>query len=152
MKKILIFIICLIPWYLSSFIKVDYNYYNSLSLPFFTPPPIFFPIIWTITYISIAISIYLIVTEINIKDIPKSYKLTLLINYLANQSFQVTFFLLKNLFLGFISSLIAFISVLFLYQETSYLKEKSTKFLDLYVLLSLFATILSLTIYVLNTR
>ena len=152
MKKLLIFLITFIPWYLSSMIKIDPNYYNNLNLPFFTPPPIFFYICWTITYISIAISIYLIVIDIKLKYIPKSYKLTLIINYLFNQSFPLFFFLLKNTFLGFISSLIIFISTIFLYQETSYLKEKSTKFLDLYVLLSLFTTILSLTIYVLNTR
>lgn len=150
--KIISFILVLIPWFLSSLINIDYSYYNSLNLPFFTPPPIFFAIAWTITYIGISISITKILNENKIKEIPKSYKITLLINYLFNQSFQVFFFLLKNPFLGFISSLGTFISSLFLYQETYFLNEKSTKFLNPYILLSLFATILSLTIYVLNTQ
>ena len=60
------------------------------------------------------------------------------------------FFGLKSNFLGFCSCLGTFISCLFLYLETGNLNKKSTKFLIPYVLLSLFATILSLTIYVMN--
>lgn len=150
-KKIITFIICLIIWYLSSLIKIDQNYYQSLKLPFFTPPTILFIIIQTITNIGITISMYLILIENKLKDIPKSYKLTLLTNYLFNQSFIPTFFLLKNSFLGFISTLGTFISSLFLYEETYNINKKSTRYLDLYVLFSLFTTILVLTIYVLNT-
>lgn len=151
-KKIFIYIICLIPWFLTSFIPVDYSFYNSLILPFFTPPPIFYGIAWTIVYIFIAYSIYKVVTIYKWNNIPKSYKRVLLINYLFNQSFMVVFFLLKNTFLGFISCLGTFISCLFLYEETNSLDEKSTKYLNPYVLLSLFATILSVTIYIINTK
>lgn len=150
MKKLITFILCLAPWVASSLIPIDYNFYDNLKKPFFTPPPIFYTIAWSIIYILIAISIYQIITTYKNKT-PNSYKLTLIINYIANQSFQIMFFLLKNTFLGFVSCIITFISALFLYQETFNLKEKSTKFLDPYILLSLFATILSFTIYVLNT-
>ena len=105
----------------------------------------------TITNIGIATSMYIILKENKINNIPKSYKSTLLINYLFNQSFIPTFFLLKNCFLGFISTLGTFITTLFLYEKTYNINEKSTKYLDLYVLFSLYATILTLTIYVLNT-
>lgn len=150
LKKILTFIIILLPWFLSSLLPVNYNYYKSLNLPFFTPPNIFYIIAWTITYICIAISIYQILQNYKLKSIPKSYKLTLIINYTANQSFQLVFFILKNNFLGFLSCIITFLSTLFLTQETNEIKEKSTKFLYPYVLLSLFATFLSLSIYLLN--
>lgn len=150
-KNILLFILCLFPWFISSFIPVDYSYYDTIKLPFFAPPNAFYVIAWSIIYICIAISIYMVITSYKLKDIPTSYKVVLLINYLFNQSFTPLFFGLHNNFLGFISCLGTFISTLFLYQETSNLKEKSTKFLNPYVLLSLFATILSLTIYVINT-
>lgn len=150
-KKILTFIICLIIWYLSNLIKIDPTYYTSLRLPFFTPSTILFTFIQTITNIGIAISMYSILTKSKLKDIPKSYKLTLLTNYLFYQSFIPVFFLLKKTFLGFISTLGTFISALFLYEETYNINEKSTKYLDPYVLFSLFTTILVLTIYVLNT-
>lgn len=150
MKKILTFLIILLPWFLSSLLPIDYAYYKELKLPFFAPPNIFYIIAWTVVYIGIAISIYQVVDSYKFKDIPRSYKITLLINYLCNQSFQLFFFIFKSNFLGFVSCISTFMSTLFLYQETGSLKQKSTKYLNPYVLLSLFATVLSLTIYLLN--
>ncbi len=149
-KKCVIYIFCLIPWFLSSIIKVDYNYFKEIKTPFFTPPTMFYPIAWTIVYILIAITIYKIIIAYKLKEIPISYKIILLINYIFNQSFTLLFFGLKNNFLGFISCLGTFISTLFLYEETSLLQNKIKILLNPYILLSLFASILSLTIYLLN--
>ena len=151
LKKVFIFILCLAPWFLSSIIPVDYSYFDYLKLPFFTPSKAFFGIAWSIIYIFIAISIYGIVSYYRFKDIPKSYKTALLVNYIFNQAYTLIFFGLKSNFLAWVDCLALFISCLFLYQETNNLREKSSKFLDPYVLLALFATILSLTIYVINT-
>ena len=150
MKAFFKFIIILLPWFLSSLIPIDKEFYNSLTLPFFTPPQMAYGIIWSIIYICISISIYQILNTYKIKDIPKSYKYTILLNYIANQSFQPLFFLLKSPFLGFVSCILTFITSLFLYKETKDLKEKSAKYLIPYILFSLFATILSLAIYLLN--
>ena len=152
MKAFFKFIIILLPWFLSSLIPIDKEFYNSLTLPFFTPPQMAYGIIWSIIYICISISIYQILNTYKIKDIPKSYKYTLLLNYIANQSFQPLFFLLKSPFLGFVSCILTFITSLFLYKETKDLKEKSAKYLIPYILFSLFATILSLSIYILNVN
>lgn len=152
MKKVFIFLICLIPWLLGSFVPIDKSFYQSLNLPFFTPPSLFFTLAWLFTYISIAISIFLILKKYDFKlsNVPSSYKKPLLINYLFNQSFQLVFFTFKSPFLGFISTLGTFISALFLYEATSSIDEDVTKYLNIYILLSLFATTLSLTIYFLN--
>ena len=149
-KKIFLFLVCLLPWFLNNIIKVDYNYFNKIKTPFFTPPRLFYPIAWTIIYILIAITIYKIITSYKLKDIPISYKITLLINYIFNQSYTLLFFGLKNNFLGFISCLGTFLSCLFLIEETSLLNNKISKLLNPYLLLSLFATILSISIYLLN--
>ena len=74
MKRFVKFIIILLPWFLSSLIPIDKNYYNNLNLPWFAPPGIAFGIIWTFLYICIAISIYQIINNHNKKDIPNSYK------------------------------------------------------------------------------
>lgn len=150
MKAILKFIILLLPWFLSSLTPIDKAYYNSLNLPWFTPPQIAYGIIWTIIYIMITISVYKVITTKKKKDIPSSYKYTLLLNYLCNQSFQPTFFLLKNNFLAFVSCLLTWLSSLFLYKETKELNSDASKYLIFYILFSLFTTILSLTIYFLN--
>ena len=75
MKKILLFIGLLLPWFLSSLLPVDYNYYKTLTLPFFAPPNIFYIIAWTITYIFITISIYQVITKYELKNIPKIIKI-----------------------------------------------------------------------------
>lgn len=151
MKKIITFLCCLLPWFLNSIIPVDYKYYNKIIKPFFAPPRLFYPIAWTIVYILIAITIYYVVTSYSkIKNIPKSYKIILIINYLLNQSYTLVFFGLKNNFLGIISSLGTFLSALFLYEETSLINSKISKLLFSYIALSLFGTILSIAIYLLN--
>ena len=149
-KKIITFTGCLIPWFISYLLKLDYNYYKEIKLPFFAPPQVFYPIAWTIIYILVAITIYQIITSYKWKEIPNSYKITLLINYLFNQSYTIVFFGLKNPFLGIISTLGTFLSTLFLYEDTSLMNNKISKLLYPYIALSLFATILSISIYLLN--
>ena len=56
----------------------------------------------------------------------------------------------KNIFLGFIDCIIIFITSLSLYDETKKLDEKASKYLLPYIFFSLFAVILSLTIYFMN--
>lgn len=150
LKKILIYILCLAPWFIINIIPLNYNYFNEIKTPFFTPPKLFYPIAWTIIYILISITTYSIVTSYKFKEIPKSYKITLLINYLFNQSYTLVFFGLKNQFIGFISCLGTLISTLFLYEETSLLETKKKYLLIPYILLSIFATILSATIFLIN--
>lgn len=149
-KKFFIYVLCLLPWFLNNIIPVDYNYYDTIKKPFFAPPKIFYPISWTIIYILIAYTIYKIVTSNKWKDIPRNYKITLLINYLFNQSYTLVFFGLKNALLGFIACLGTLISALFLYEESSLLNNKISKLLYFYIALSIFATILSLSIFLLN--
>ena len=149
-KKFFIYILCLLPWFLNNIIPVDYKYYDLIKKPFFAPPRIFYPISWTIIYILVSITIYKVVTTYKWKDIPINYKITLLINYLFNQSYTLVFFGLKNSFLGFISCLGTLLSTLFLYEETTLLNNKISKLLYFYIGLSIFATILSLSIFLLN--
>ena len=150
MKKIIIYILCLIPWFFSSILKADYSYLTKINTPFFTPPSWFYIVSWSLIYILVSYSFYKIITSYSFKNIPKSYKITYLLNYLANQSYIPLFFILKNNFLGFISCLITLLTTLFLYSETKPLNQTAAKVLIPYILLSIFATILSLSIYLIN--
>ena len=150
LRKFFLFILCLLPWFLVSLVPVNYNYYNEIILPWFAPPTIFYSIAWTIVYILIALTITKIVYSYKFKDIPLSYKMTLLVNYLFNQSYVLVFFGLENSFLGFVSCVGTLISCLFLKNETYNLKEKESKLLIPYILLAGFAVILSFTIYIIN--
>jgi len=150
LKKIILFLCCLLPWFLNNIIPLNYNYYKEIKLPFFAPPSYFYGIIWPIIYILIAISIYNIVSSLKWKEIPNNYKVILLINYIFNQSYTIIFFGLKNNFLAFISCLGTLITSIFLKEETALMNNKISKILVPYILLSIFATVLSLSIYLYN--
>lgn len=144
MKKIITFIIILLPWFLSSFVGFN-NFFNIIYTPSFTPPKIFFPIIWTILYILIAISIFIVRKETN-----KKYLIILSINYIFNQLYTFIFFKLNNLFLSFLDCFIIMITAFILFFETKKINKISAFFLIPYVLFSIFASVLSFTIYIMN--
>lgn len=150
MKRILTFIIFLLPWFLITLVPLDYNYYKEINLPWFAPPTIFYSISWTIIYSLIACSMVCLLDSYKFKALPNSFKITLLINYMFNQGYTLVFFGLKNNFLGFVFCIGTLISTLFLVNEFKYLKPKCIKFLIPYILLSIFAVILSFTIYIIN--
>ena len=89
LKKFFIFLLCLLPWFLASLFPLDYNFYSSLNLPFFAPPRIFYGIVWPIVYVLIALNISSLLWNYKFKDIPLSYKITLLVNYLFNQGYTL---------------------------------------------------------------
>ena len=150
MKKILKFIIILFPWFLSGFVfKINSNFYTNLNLPKFAPPTYFFGIIWTILYILIFTSIFMVYNTVYYKYI-KNYTKVLIYNYIFNQLYIFFFFTLKNIFLGFVDIVLTFITSLFLYYETKEINQKASIFLIPYVLFTLFALILNLTIYFMN--
>ena len=138
-KKVVRFLIYLLPWFLSNILfRVDTSFYDSIKKPFFAPPGIVFPIVWTILYILIAIGLY------NNKNKSIEYYKSLIINYFSNQIFTFLFFTVKSPFIAFIDTLVVLISSLFLYNET-----KSKWFIP-YIIWNIFATILSLSVYLLN--
>lgn len=150
MKKILKFIIFLLPWFVSALIfRSDTIFYKGLNKPTFAPPSIVFPIVWTILYILIAISIYLVYKDNNYKDTP-NYNKTLLINYFSNQIFSFLFFTLKSPFLALIDTFIVLISSLFLYYESKELNKTSSRLLIPYIIWNLFATILIIFVFFMN--
>ena len=139
MKKILKFLGYFLPWILPSLLfRIDTSFYDTINKPFFAPPKILFPIVWTIIYILIAIALY------NNKNKSVIYYKSLIINYFSNQIYTFLFFSLKSPFIAFVDTVIVLISSLYLYNEIK------SKFLIPYIIWNTFATILSLSIYLLN--
>ena len=145
-KKIIKYLIFLLPWFLSSiFFRIDINYYNNLIKPFFTPPAITFSIIWPILYLLIAYSVYKVWNESH-----PNYRIYLFINYLANQVYTLCLFQIKNNFLALTDSIIILISSLYLYLETKNINSNYSKYLIPYIIWNTFALILSFSIFTLN--
>ncbi len=149
MKKILLFIISLLPWFLSSIFIGNTDFYNTINKPFFALPDFLYGIVWAILYLLIAISIYLIYSEYKFRD-TKNYNIALLLNYIFNQLYTIIFFRLQNLFLAFIDTVLIIITAINLYDETNKLNTKASKYLIPYIIFSIFACILSVTIYFMN--
>lgn len=150
MKKIFKFIIILLPWFIGGLLfRSDTVFYKSINKPFFAPPSILFPIVWTILYILIAISIYLIYKDNSYKSTPE-YNKVLLINYVSNQIFSFLFFTLKSPFLALIDTVVVFISSLFLYYESKELNKTSANLLIPYIIWNAFASILIISIFFMN--
>ena len=150
MKKIFKFLLIALPWFIGGLIfRSDTIFYKSLNKPFFAPPSIVFPIMWTILYILIATSIYLIYRDNSYKDTP-NYNKTLLINYFSNQIFSFLFFTIKSPFLALIDTIVVLISSLFLYYESKELNKTSAKLLIPYIIWNVFATILIISIFFMN--
>ena len=145
MKKILKYISILLPWFIGGLLfKNNSIFYKSLNKPSFAPPGYIFAIIWPILYILISLSIY----KINYKT--KPYIKALIINYFSNQIFNFFFFTLKSPFLALIDTIIVLISSLYLYLESKKDNKLSANLLIPYIIWNTFATILIISIYLMN--
>lgn len=149
MKKILLFIGLLLPWFLGTLFATDASFYQTLNLPSFAPKPIVFSIVWPILYVLITLSIYFVITEEGIRQ-NKDYRNIIIINYILNQLYPLLFFKFHSLFLSFVCTTLLAISNLFFYYETKSINTKSAKLLLPYLFWSIFAFILSITIYFMN--
>ena len=145
-KKIVKYLLLLLPWFISAIIfRSDSVYYNSLSRPFFAPPPFIFGIVWPVLYILIAYSLY---NTWDSRD--SSYSRNLIVNYVSNQLFSFFFFTIKNPFLAVIDTFIVLVSSILLYKDISGIDKKYSKYLIPYIIWNIFAFILILSIFVMN--
>lgn len=145
-KKITTFLLYLLPWFLSSLLfRSDKQYYLSLNKPFFAPPSWLFGIIWPILYILISYTIYKLYN-----DSDSSYKKNLLINYISNQLFSFFFFTIKNNPLSLIDTIIVLITSYIFYKQTKNMNKNYSYYIIPYIIWNIFATILILSINVMN--
>lgn len=146
-KKLLLSIaIPLIAGFIGYLLSGGNTTYYFINKPSFSPPAILFPIVWTILYILMGISYYIISTKNNNETALKVYYLQLIVNGL----WSFLFFRL-NLFL--ISALwIILLIVLVVYMIITFFKiNKTAGLLQLpYLAWLIFACILNFSIYFLN--
>ena len=149
-KKIVKFLIFLLPWFIGGLV-FSYNdeFYSTLSIPSFALSGKYISIIWVIIYILIALSIYKVSKTTKILK-NNDYLYVLLTNYLANMTFPYFFFTLRSPFLGFLSTVIVFVSAIFLFLETKNIKKEASYYLIPYLVYNLYALILSTLIYLMN--
>ena len=147
MNKFKLFIDILIPVAIGGivgFIINPYIDYNSLVQPPLSPPSIVFPIVWTILYVLMGISYYLL------KNPGKKEKIFYFVQLGVNALWSVFFFIGKFYLFSFIWIILLDVLVIFMI-GIFYQNSKISGYLQIpYLIWILFATYLNLGIYVLN--
>ena len=121
--------------------------YNSLQKPFLAPLSIVFPIVWTILYILMGISYGILESK---SQADSSIKLIYYSQLFVNALWSILFFYLKWRFFAFLW-LVFLIALILIMIKTFYNKNKVSGLIQIpYLLWTLFADYLNLSIYLLN--
>lgn len=121
--------------------------YNALKQPPLAPPSVLFPIVWTILYILMGVSYGILKSkEQTDKDVDLIYYGQLIVNYL----WSFIFFVFKWRFLAILWIILLAVLVVIMITRF-YRKDKTAGLLQIpYLLWVLFATYLTIGVYVLN--
>ena len=142
-KRLIMYI--LIPLILGAvvgFLSGSSDGYKEMITPSFAPPGILFPIVWSILYILMGVSRYMIYD----KDAIRIYNIQLVVNLL----WSFVFFTFKLYLLSFIWIIVLIVLVIIMIRKF-YLINKISGLIQIpYVLWLVFASILSYSIYILN--
>lgn len=143
MKKFIIILLITFGVAVLPTIFIDFNT-DYLIKPALFPPKILFPIVWTILYILMSISLYLSSKYDN--EVYKLYGIQLVLNSL----WSPLFFMFKTYLFSTIELIILlFIVIIMIYQM--YLKNKTAGYLQIpYVIWLIFALFLNVSIFILN--
>lgn len=121
--------------------------YSNLRKPMLAPPSILLPIVWTILYILMGIS-YGILR--NNGEVDKKIKIIYYAQLLVNALWSIIFFTLKWRLFAFIWILVLILLIVLMIIEF-YKKNKLSALLQIpYLLWTVFAAYLNLSIYILN--
>lgn len=149
-EKIVSIFYLFLPLLLGTIIGIltsNYMDYSNITKPLFSPPGFIFPIVWTILYLLMGLSYFIIKkTETSDKKIDFVYYLQLFFNLL----WSIIFFVFKFRLLSVIWVVILDILVIYMIY-LFYKKIKLSAYLNIpYLIWILFATYLTIGIFILN--
>lgn len=144
MKKLLFYIfITLFIGGLPSIVVATNNTYNTLNKPPLSPPGVLFPIVWTILFILMGISVYLVKED---KEAVRYYFIQLIVNAL----WTPIFFGLKAYLLSFIWLIILIVLVVIMLDKFKEINKTSVYLNIPYLIWLVFALYLNAGIFLLN--
>ena len=146
LKKILFFLLGLFVYFLPSLLfRSDTKFYESLKGTVFI-------IVWAIIFIILSfINTYLFSNKesYNKKEF-RTYFILMFINYVFIFLFPLGFFVLENLFLGYIFTLLTCVTAILLSMQVLVLNKKISLLYIPYILWTVFATVYSIMLYLKN--
>lgn len=122
--------------------------YQSLNKPPFNPPAILFPVVWTILYILMGISSYLIVTS-NSPQKDKALK-TYLVQLVFNFCWSIIFFTFSRYLFAFLWLIALIVLIVLMIYQFRQIRPVAAGLQIPYLLWCLFAAYLNLAIVLLN--
>ena len=124
------------------------DFYASLNKPALSPPGILFPIVWTILYILMAVSLY-IVSEANSLDKENGY-IIYIAQLVVNSLWTLLFFGLGLKIFSFLWIILLIVLVVIMIIRFYRISKVAGLLQIPYLLWLLFAAYLNLSIYILN--
>lgn len=136
---------CLGAGILGSFFTVSSipTWYQTLNKPIFSPPNWIFGPVWTILYILMGISLYLIWKK---KKVPTVFWVQLILNAL----WSIIFFGMRNPMLALVDIVALWIAIVLTIKASSKINKLASFLLIPYLFWVTFATLLNLFITILN--
>ena len=137
--------ICLGAGIIGSFFTVSAipEWYATLNKPAFSPPNWIFGPVWTILYILMGVSLYLVWVK---KTVPAVFWLQLILNAL----WSIIFFGMKNPTLAFVDIIALWVAIVLTIKAFSKINKLAGQLLWPYLAWVSFASILNLAIVILN--
>ena len=126
------------------------GWYSTLNKPSFNPPPWLFAPVWTAIYVTIAIAAYLVWQR---RDNSKTYKITAAIYIVQlwfNFSWSIVFFGLHGILPALFVILLLWVSIILNIRWFKKYDKTAAWLLTPYLLWVSFASVLNLSIYLLN--
>lgn len=120
--------------------------YNEIIQPSFAPPGWLFPVVWSILYILMGVSDYLVKDNLNTNSSLSIYKIQLVVNLL----WSFIFFKFKLFLLSFLGILLLIFLVIKMIKKFLSINKTSAYLQIPYLLWIIFAAILNFSIYLLN--
>lgn len=127
------------------------TWYASLNKPTFNPPNWLFGPVWTLLYILMGISFYLIWNKQTKKDRPQAYKYYFA-QLILNSIWSIVFFGIKRLDLALIVIVVLWFLILKTIIAFRQMNKTSSNLLIPYILWVSFATLLNFSLYILNLK
>ncbi len=124
--------------------------FKEVNQPSFAPPPILFPIVWTVLYILMGISSYLICSNKTDKKFKTRACVIYLLQLTVNVLWSLFFFRLRWFFFSFIWVLLLLVFIIFMIIKFYKIKPFAAYLQIPYLLWTTFASILTYSIYTLN--
>lgn len=143
------FMILFLVFGVSLLFHLDSHFYTGLTFHLFKPSLSFFQLCNTLYVFFFSLSLSEAISFYSLRDLKKTFLIKIAIHLFSFISIPI--FFNSHILLGtFLGSLSLFISLLYVYEEVSIFNEKSTRYLDINVLYSLFLSAYTFCLYVLN--